>query len=311
MPRHEDKDKPAGQTVADLGEDALVEQLCALLPTGPAGGDLLVGPGDDCAVVRAPRGGRWLLKTDCVVEGVHYETASPPGGVGHKALARALSDIAAMGGRPRHALVTLVLPPARSANYARALYRGLAATARRHGVTVAGGETARPGAGGPAMISITLLGEAPPGAPITRAGGRPGHRLFVTGKLGGSFRSGRHLRFEPRLAAGAWLARECRPTAMMDLSDGLAADLPRLARASGCGWRLDIAALPRHRGCDAEAALTDGEDYELLFALPPKRAAALPERWARALPDLRVTEVGALAAPGTTTPPLTGGWAHF
>ena len=270
------------QTLADLGEDTLVDTLCAGLPVGA---DVLAGPGDDCAVVRdGSSKGLLLLKTDCVVEGVHYLPDAAPSKVGHKAIARALSDIAAMGGTPSHALVTLVLPPTRTVAYARALYRGLAKTATAHGVSVVGGETARPARRGGGLISVALTGRVAKRHLCLRSGGKPGDHLFVTGRLGGSIK-GRHLNFAPRLPEARWLAEHAKPSAMMDLSDGLGSDLPRLAAASGCGWELELDALPRHRGCDTAAAIGDGEDYELLLAISPRRCKDLLRRWRRRFPQ--------------------------
>ena len=160
------------------------------------------------------------------------------------------------------------------------------------------------------MISVSLCGSVERGRCILRSGGKPGDALFVTGRLGGSIR-GKHLRFEPRLAEGRWLASNFKPRAMMDLSDGLAADLPRLAEASGCGFSIDPDAIPRSRGCTTAEALSDGEDYELLFALPRNRATALGRDWPGAFPKLDLTRIGSLAPRGIAEPDLRGGWKHF
>ena len=297
------------QTLAELGEDALVDTLTGQLPTG---GDVIVGPGDDCAVVRDRKAGEnlLLLKTDCVVEGVHYLPETAPSKVGHKAIARALSDIAAMGGTPGHALITLVLPPTRTVAYARALYRGLAKTAAAHGASIVGSETSRPARRGTGLVSVALTGRVAKPQLCLRSGGRPGDRIFVTGRLGGSIK-GRHLNFTPRIAEAQWLAKHAKPSAMMDLSDGLGTDLPRLAKASGCGWDIDLTTLPRHRGCDTAAALGDGEDYELLLTIPARRCRNLAARWARRFPKLRLTEIGTLAERSRYLPDLGAGWTHF
>jgi thiamine-monophosphate kinase len=296
------------KTLAELGEDALVDLLVAGLPLGP---DVVAGAGDDCAVLRSDTLDRYrLLKADCVVEGVHYLADTPPSAVGYKAIARAASDIAAMGGTPEHALVTLILEPSRSVSYARGLYRGIAKAATQFGISVVGGETARPAKRGGASISIALTGSVTRKACCLRSGGKPGHRLYVTGRLGGSI-AGRHLRFVPRLEEARWLAQTHKPGAMMDLSDGLAADLPRLAKASGCGYQIDPDRLPRHRGCSIAQALGDGEDYELLFSIPKQKAPALESAWAQKFPKLRLTHIGQLAKPEIRTPALDGGWSHF
>lgn len=273
--------------LSELGENALVARWTRRLPTLPS---VILGPGDDCAVTGRRSDPVWtLLKTDCVIEGVHFASGTDFARVGWKALARNVSDIAAMGGEPRHALVTVALPPSLDVEKGDALYTGLRRCARKFGIAIAGGETAR--SPGPVFISVALTGEVERGRCVTRSGGRPGDVLFVTGRLGGTL-AGKHLDFTPRLAEARWLAGHFRPRAMMDLSDGLGADLPRLARASGCGF--ELGAIPCAPGVSREEALSGGEDFELLFALPPRRAARLERAWPfRRLP---LTRVGVLTA---------------
>jgi thiamine-monophosphate kinase len=143
------------------------------------------------------------------------------------------------------------------------------------------------------FINVALTGEVERTRCVLRSGGRPGDALYVTGRLGGTL-AGQHLDFTPRLAEARWLVSHFKIHAMMDLSDGLAADLPRLAATSRCGFSLDRAAVPRTAGCTIEQALTDGEDYELLFALAPRDTARLEREWHRAFPKLRLTRIGAL-----------------
>lgn len=294
-------------TLSDLGEDALVARLTRGLPANAA---LLVGPGDDCAVVGRRSDPLWtLLKTDCVVEGVHFTADTDFRRVGWKALARAVSDIAAMGGWPLHALITVAMPPTMEVQKADALYAGLRKCARKFGVSIAGGETARtPNAAGPVFVSVALTGAVEHARCVTRSGGRPGDLLYVTGRLGGSL-AGRHLDFVPRLAEARWLTGHFRLHAMIDLSDGLGADLPRLAAASKCGF--EIGALPCAPGCSREAALGDGEDFELLFALSPRHAGRLERDWpfSKKLP---LTRIGRLTDnPGPDAASLTHGFDHF
>jgi thiamine-monophosphate kinase len=272
-----------------LGEDAVVAALTRSLPLAR---DVRVGAGDDCAVIGGRRDRWWqLLKTDCVVEGVHFLPGEKPARVGWKALCRAVSDIAAMGGLPGHAMITLALRPDVKMAWVRGLYAGLRKAARRFGVSVVGGETSR--SPGPAFVSVALTGRVERARCVTRAGGGPGDRLYVTGRLGGSL-SGRHLDFTPRLAEAHWLAAKFRVHAMMDLSDGLAADLPRLARASGCGFELWEEKVPRVRGCTLAQALGDGEDFELLFAVGRRDAGRLEARWRTAFPGTPLTPIGVL-----------------
>ncbi len=294
------------KTLRDLGEDALVRRLVARLPPGP---DVLAGPGDDCAVVRGPaRGEVLLLKTDAVVEDVHFTADTPPRLVGRKALARVLSDMAAMAARPAHALVTLAAPPQTPVAWVDAVYTGLCALAKKHSVSVVGGETTR---ARQRLISVTLTGTAPERAWAARGGGQAGDVLLVTGRLGGSI-AARHLRFEPRLEEGRWLAANAPVHAMMDLSDGLAKDLPRLAALAGLGFQVNFDQLPRHRGCNVKQAWSDGEDYELLLAVPEKALARLLPNWTARFPKLPLTPIGRLVSVAEARDAaLAGGWDAF
>ena len=300
-------------TLADYGEDRLVAALLACLPADVRAGDgVIIGAGDDCAVVRLPgeAGQLQLLKTDCVIEGVHYPPDTSPERVGWKALCRPLSDIAAMGGRPLHALVTLALPGSATLAYARAIYTGLGCAAERFGVRIVGGETARSPTA--AFVSVALTGTPGPGGTVVRSGGEPGHVVYVTGRLGGSFASGKHLDFVPRLAEAQWLVSRFPVSAMMDLSDGLGRDLPRLAAASGTGYALDAVKLPVTSGCSVAQALGDGEDYELLFTVVPSVSATLEGGWRERWPALELTRIGVLSAPSRRSGLEPGtGFDHF
>ncbi len=295
-------------TTPALTEDRLV---AALTRRWRASAALPVGPGDDCAVIVAGKE-RLFFKTDAVVEGLHFTARTPAPLVGRKALARVLSDAAAMGGRPTHALVTLALPPKFSSARVAAIYRGIEALARQYDVALAGGETTR---SPKLLLSIALVGTLPP-RPLLRSGGKAGDDLWVTGTLGATLRGGngaKHLSFTPRLAEGAWLARRRLATAAMDLSDGLAADLPRLARMSGCGFRIEREALPLSPGATVRGALTDGEDYELLFSAPAALRDRLEREWKKAFPLVRLTRIGALVRRGTGESPavLGHGYDHL
>lgn len=288
----------------DLGEDAL---LARLIPGFTVNAGVVVAAGDDCAVVRFGRGSDTaLLKTDCVVEGVHFTAATPPKDVGWKAMARPLSDFAAMAGTPRFALVTLVAPPRSTLAWTRGLYRGLCAAASRFDVSIVGGETSS--TSGPTMISVSVAGDCPGGRYVLRSGGKPGDALFVTGKLGGSLRR-KHLTFVPRIDEARWLADHAKLHAMMDLSDGLGADLPRLAVASGVGFELDESAIPRTRGCTVAEAIGDGEDFELLFAVEKNASERLMRAWKKRW-KLPLTCIGRLTEPGPRRA-MEGGYDHF
>ena len=290
------------EPLSQLGEDAVLRRL---LPHLTGNETLLVGAGDDCAV--AARNEEWdtLLKTDAVVEGVHFTRDTAPERIGRKALARAVSDIAAMGGVPEHALVTLLVHPRRGVELLEGIYRGLARLAGEFGISLAGGETTALPQDGLA-ISVALTGRVEHGRAVLRSTAHPGDFLYVSGKLGGSFESGRHLDFTPRvLLARALMEHGLRPSAMMDLSDGLGTDLPRLAAASRCGFEVDEASLPLHEGCTPRQGICDGEDYELLMSFPPE----LAERLSGAHLPTPITRIGRLTDGGGQN--LPSGWQHF
>ncbi len=298
------------KTLADIGEDALIRLLTRNIRLDAS---VLSGPGDDCAVTKGvPPGHVMLLKTDAVVEGVHFLPTTPAHLVGRKALARVLSDLAAMGGTPCHALVTLMAPATTPVKRVLGLYRGLLGLAEQHGMNVVGGETTR---AAQLTLSISAVGAVPRQSYARRSGGKAGDAVLVTGRLGGSIKR-KHLTFEPRLKEGQWLLQQHRIHAMMDISDGLAKDLPRLADASGTGFEIQADALPRTPGCTVHQAWGDGEDYELLFALPKKAVPNLLTQWRQTFPRLPLTVIGELVADPrhrkvTGLPELAGGWEPF
>jgi thiamine-monophosphate kinase len=279
--------------VAALGEERLIAAIRRWL--GAAAPRAPFGMGDDCAVL--PRlDGRPLLTVDPVIYGEHFDDLVPARAVGTKLLKRNLSDIAAMGGRPRAAVVALALDPRVKLSWLEGFYRGLAAEARRQRVPIVGGDIARQ-AGGLAA-TLTLVGEAAGPRVLTRAGARAGDFIFVTGRLGGSLASGHHYRFAPRLREGAWLARRREIRAMLDVSDGLAKDL-RALTPPGAEPAIMARELPRRAGCDLRAALCDGEDYELLFAVTGHADLdALQAAWRGAFPRTALTCVGRFVRTG-------------
>lgn len=286
--------------LSELGESGLLRLLTSRWRGGRG---VRVGVGDDCAVLTGGRPGEWLLyKTDAVVESIHFTPDEKPALIGRKALARAVSDIAAMGGEPWAALVTIGVPEHTPVARLRGIYRGLETLARQYGVALVGGETTR---AGQLFLSISLLGKIRGHAPVLRSTARAGDLIFVTGKLGNTL-AGKHLRFEPRVKEAQWLARHGFARAMMDLSDGLGADLPRLAAASGLGFRLEREAVPCASGATVDAALGDGEDYELLIAVSPTDTKRLLRRWPF---TLALTCIGALTK--TRKNLHAGGYDHF
>lgn len=293
-------------TLASLGEDDLVRKLTASLAQGD---DVILGPGDDCAAVEyGSRKWLRLLKTDCLIEDVHFFPDSEPTRIGWKAIARTVSDIAAAGGEPLHALVTLAASPDQRLSKIEGIYSGIKRAAAEFGISIVGGETARAPQG--VFISVAMDGRVRRECLATRSGGHPGDVLFVTGKLGGSIR-GKHLDFYPRLAEAAWLTRKFPIHAMMDLSDGLGADLPRLADASRVGYELDLGALPLNDGCSLDAGIGDGEDYELLFAVAAGDADLLIAKWMKRFPYVPLSRIGHLREIENGRTPLVPGFLHF
>lgn len=281
-----------------------------------AGSGVIAGIGNDCAITRlAGAHEDLLLKSDLFVEDVHFRRSThPPEAIGYKALARGLSDVAAMGGTPRWCLLSLALPRSADERYANRIFDGLLDLARLHKVTLAGGDLSR---ASKITCDIVLAGVCPRGTALRRDRARPGDSLYVTGSLGGSAlglatRKGaawqRHLRPEPRLTMGRFL--RSRSPACMDLSDGLSIDLRRLCLESGVAAVVDHP-LPVFPGASLDQALHGGEDYELLFAAPARR------RFPRAHRGLPITRIGSIVAgkPGAVSffglPLAPLGYDHF
>ena len=330
--------------VSMTGEVQLIERIRRRIPSraGAGRGDALrIGIGDDAAVLRAGRRVEWVLTCDAFLENVHFlARAHPPDVVGFKALARATSDLAAMGAVPRFFLLSMALPASRTGEWLNGFLTGLARAARRFKLVLAGGDTAKHPM---VAISVTVLGEVKRGRAITRSGARPGDLLYVTGRLGsaqlglelilrGMHREGRwrrllrpHLYPQPRLNVGQWLARRRLASAMLDTSDGLSTDLRHLCRASGVGARLWADRIPmvrvpkglRERGFNAlELALHGGEDYELLFTVPRRLRRWVPRsRRATLITHIgeivRRRDVVLVGPDGRDTALPARGWDHF
>lgn len=276
-----------------MNEFELIKLLTAGLPTNES---TILGAGDDCAVLDLGLPDRWLLfKTDAVVEGIHYTATTDPGKVGHKALARCLSDVAAMAGKPVAALVTLGLPREHDPKWAQAVYVGMSDLARRYGVAIVGGETTT--IPERTMLSVALLGTVDKKICLKRSGAMAGDAIFVTGELGGSIQ-GKHLDFDPRMEQAQWLASQFSIHAMIDISDGLAGDLRHITNSSGLGAELLADAIPLSAAAlkgvkpAMQAALEDGEDFELLFTIPAREAVALLDAWKLQFTGLRLSCIG-------------------
>jgi thiamine-monophosphate kinase len=332
--------------VNEVGEHALLARLLARLPRPSA--SVLVGPGDDAAVLAPGRNERLVVTTDAVVEGVHFNCAySSPADIGHKALAVNLSDLAAMGASPRWALLSLVLPASLLVSEVEELVDGLSALAGRHGVAVVGGNITR--TDGPLVVDVTAGGEVAPRRWLTRGGAKAGHEIYVSGAIGGAAAGlemlrnagqgsgigdqgsgciARHRRPEPRVRLGVAMGRARAASAAMDLSDGLGDALRQVAASSGVGVRIDRDAVPidacarawwTSRAVDAvSAAVRGGDDYELLFAVPPRSGGAL-RSVARHVADPPLTKIGVFTkdprelviARGGNQDALPEGFEHF
>ena len=317
-----------GETVRSAGEHALIARITARLPR-PSW--LTVPPGDDAAVMEPEPRTLEVVTTDALVEGVHFDRRfCSPADIGHKALAVNLSDLAAMGARPRAALLSLVLPDSLPVAELDAMLDGLLELATRHHVTVVGGNITRSATGsggvftpgdGPLVINVTAIGSVSPRRVLTRAGARPGDEIYVTGALGAgavglhSLLAGGHatesaaesatvLRYrrpEPRVRAGLLLGRNKAATACMDLSDGLADGVRQLSEASGVGMLIDGSLVPvdsdaagwcARQGADAlAAAFSGGDDYELLFTVRPSHRGRL-RAVRREVGELPITCIG-------------------
>ena len=283
-------------------EQVLIQRICRAInaPRSPASVGIRLGIGDDAAVLRRSSGCEWVLSCDAFLEGVHFLTSKHAAdSVGYKSLGRATSDLAAMGAKPRYFLMSLALPPARTGKWLDQFLAGMRRAARALGVVLIGGDTTRYAT---VAITVTVIGEVEPGRAIARSGAEPGDGIYASGQLGaaqlglelvrqglGKRRAlrrflGPHLYPRIPLALGQWLARRRVASAMIDVSDGLSTDLARLCRASQVGARLEADSIPAVRvpaalsrlGLDQQAmALHGGDDYGLLFTVPPRLARQL------------------------------------
>ena len=308
---------------------------------GRAGQSVTLGIGDDAALFRAKPGHETILTCDWFLEGTHFlREKHPPDAVGWKCLARAISDVAAMGGVPRCFLLSLALPESHTGRWLDLLLGGLHRASIRFKCVLAGGDTT---SRNEILINVTVVGEVRAGSAARRSGARPGDILYVSGRLGEAEfglrilkqhsetaaskdpATRKHLYPEPRLALGQWLVKNGLASAMMDLSDGLSSDLPRLCAASKVGALLEKVKIPRlkitnvalsHLHDPLQLALHGGDDYELLFTVPPRKVKRLPKTFQ----GVSLTAIGkitrgrellVLEESGNTTALMPRGWDPF
>lgn len=322
-----------------LAEKELIEEVRRLASNrrpGRGPRSVIAGIGDDCAVLRMPAGWDTLVTTDFSLEGVHFRRDwHSAEAVGHRCVARGLSDIAAMGGDPVAVFLSLALPGDLPQSWVRGFIRGLTALTRKNGAVLAGGDTAQSPGG--IMADIVVLGKVPEGSAILRSGARPGDRIFVSGALGGAATAvvnmqkcphlkiksdayPRHFWPEPRLELGRWMRRKGLASSMIDTSDGLSTDLAHICEESGVGAEIKAAAIPRARvgkpagEVELQWALHGGEDYELLFTVPRGK------RVRHKIAGVAVTEIGRITrkqelllrgSGGDVRPLVPRGWEHF
>jgi thiamine-monophosphate kinase len=286
-----------------LSEKSIIERVRVRAKTPTA---VRIGIGDDCAALRIPSGHEALVTTDFSLEGVHFRRQwHTPETVGHRCLTRGLSDIAAMGGRPIAAFLSLALPHNLPQSWVDRFLAGLLRLADAFQMTLAGGDVAQSPSG--ILTDIVVVGSVPKGKAVLRSGAKPGDRIYVTGELGGSAAAlkllfaGRKLRPadfphhfhpQPRLAVGEFLRQKRLASAMIDISDGLSTDLAHICEESGVGAEIQADAIPLAnigkpgRPVDLNSALHGGEDYELLFSVPPARR--VPSQIA----GVQITQIG-------------------
>lgn len=254
-----------------------IETLNKILPIFQQRPEISTGPGDDCAVINLGET-CLLVAVDQLVEGIHYYPNIAPERIAAKLLKRNLSDIAAMGGTPAYALLALASNRSNDQWFTK-FYQGLENEARRWNVSICGGDlSSLPASGVKDVMSLTILGFCQPGRACLRANAKSGDLLYATGCFGNSLNSEHHLDFTPRLSEGKFLAEKFS-SAMIDVSDGLLLDASRIAKASNLALILDLETIPLRAGANTTSALSDGEDYELLFAISPTLSEALEHDW--------------------------------
>jgi len=263
---------PRTVKLSDLGEFGMINRIKKQVKKSSS---VIRGIGDDTAVVSISSEKYLLLTTDMLLEGVHFTKKIPAKAIGHKAIATSISDIAAMGGNPQYAVVSLGVPASCSWQFVSGIYQGIKKTAKEFRMTIVGGDTVQ---SSKIIINVALVGTVDKNHVIYRSGARKGDHIFVTGPLGKSLSSRWHYRFVPRITQAQYLVKRNKPTSMIDISDGLAADLGHILTESRVGAILEESFIPLRANANLNEALYDGEDFELLFTLPALQAQKLQSR---------------------------------
>jgi len=288
--------------------------LANSLFSGNSSGGVLQGIGDDCAVLRYNDKWDLIATCDTLCEDTHFLKGTKPELLAHKLLAVNLSDIASMAGLPLWGILSLAAPKTASSAFLKRFMTALGLEAEKNSVSIIGGDTVRAEA---LTLTLTLVGKVEKGKALLRSGAREGDLVLVTGTLGKTFASGRHLTFEPRLKEARWLREKLSPNAMMDLSDGLCEDGRRLALASGLSMSIAGDCVPRADNCGLKEAATGGEDFELLLTVPKSKfRAQLQKRFEKKF-SLKLSVVGEMTKAGKHPLLIDGkankwmGYAHF
>lgn len=259
-----------------FSEDSFLAQLFTQLETNE---QVIIGPGDDCAVYRVPNSELLqVIAVDQVIANRHFLPETSAYDAGRKLLARNLSDIAAMGATPTYALISAAIAPDKDEQWLKDFHQGIIDLANKHSVLIIGGDLAQSDKGD-TVASLTILGQSKKEELCARHGVKADDFLCVTGQLGNSFLSEHHLYFEPRLEIGHWLGKNQIPNAMMDISDGLLKDVQRMMKGENLCLIIDLEKLPLRQGANIESALTEGEDYELLFTVSKENLERLEKNW--------------------------------
>ncbi len=272
--------------LADIGEDdfiKLIDKFCRV------DSSVVKGIGDDTAILKFDKENYLLVTTDMLIENIHFKKSLSPKHIGRKALACNISDIAAMGGIPKYAVISVGLPKRTNVKFAEEILKGIVALARQFNISIVGGDTNH---SNKIIINICLFGLVEKKNVVLRSTAKPGDSIFVTGSLGGSLKSGKHFSFVPKIKEARWLVENSKPSSMIDISDGLILDLSRIVNSSNAGALISESLIPKKNGCSLKNAFFDGEDFELLFTLPKSREKKLNSKLKNKKTSFSIKKIG-------------------